>query len=1106
MSQLPGQYYEPYDSDTSNVSDGTDGTDDSEYLSDSEDPRIRREEDPRYMILQSKSMNIPGKELSKDNPTNQYAEYDKKTDIASYKDLVYLNPPKATKSSLFCIRSDSRDHRIFPSPMNFTIKLPRVYKNITKIQLVQIAFPNNKKGVTADSAFTSSFVNYIIKDGTPPCCLSTCITTTCVVLDASAMGIVEQGRLNASGTPLMTTVSVPDGAYTNNVQLGNELTYYANNTPPFNIITYDAFRDIFMNTRDISVLFNEPGDCFSSKTNNKRYGAHTKENIMNTYYTQQHIDHFPEITEVIAFNAYYYPVLKELLATQRAKPFLNTGTLSFDEIMNRFMGTFEGLQSEIYYEIGQLNQNALDIFRKNFTFQLRNINKYQWVYKDDTNQFITIHDTLHTSLHNDIQKQYQTISNQELSSHGFNTNSFKALQTSLIQYKCIYKHLETNLSTVLGNYHLVSGYQYHGSLSHSTIESTFHCLSDLHEDSDFTSMFNYQSTIGRIYGNYAGIPMKFTSFQDYHSTLSSYYTTIQSTSQTISSIHGAITSQHHTYISTKYNKILPQSMIENQSYMTNQGLPVRFITDRRLYIPGQNIVARNVRSIENNENINVSTNILANLSSNPSTSVSIKKSAKKYNGASTGASTGASINTFTNVSPMSFETLQSDSTMTDINVIVMPSVTTTSTIVMATLTPPSAPTINTINPAPTQLSVVFTPPTSNGGSPITNYEYSIVTDGAFAFAGTITSPITITGLIEGTPYQVTIRAINSVGVGANSNTFSVSTTTRPPSAPTINNIVVRNTELSVQFTPPTDNGGSPITDYQYSTGTGFSSANTTTSPLLITGLTNGTLYPVTIRAVNSAGTGKDSNTVSAKPVADNCYGKCNCFLGITGESCCQYCDLEADCECEKHCCAEIEKIVSSWYSCIPVNTVINTLAYRLGILNIGNNKIGYNITSTINTILPPFNNNLFMSINDEMGFNNLDVAMPENYTVSNETTGQVKLMFAKIMFSGIGGSGESQTLFQNPLEFETPLGKLDRFTFKIYYDDAAITPVWLASPFSSVAQEWNAIINIEEEVSKAARTSGWGSNPTVPVPSNPNATPYLYYTSKDNPNNRKQLV
>jgi hypothetical protein len=148
-----------------------------------------------------------------------------------------------------------------------------------------------------------------------------------------------------------------------------------------------------------------------------------------------------------------------------------------------------------------------------------------------------------------------------------------------------------------------------------------------------------------------------------------------------------------------------------------------------------------------------------------------------------------------------------------------------------------------------------------------------------------------------------------------------------------------------------------------------------------------------------------------------------------------------------------------------------------------------------------------MSINDEMGFNNLDVSMPEDYTVTgNETTSQIKLMFAKIMFSGIGNSDRngSQTLFQNPRIFETPLAKLDHLTFKIYYDDAAITPVWLSTPFPQLVNEWNGIINIEEEVSNASRTTGWGYNPTLPIPDDPNALPAsLAVTSKDNPNNAK---
>jgi hypothetical protein len=266
-------------------------------------------------------------------------------------------------------------------------------------------------------------------------------------------------------------------------------------------------------------------------------------------------------------------------------------------------------------------------------------------------------------------------------------------------------------------------------------------------------MFCYQSTIGRIYGNYTGIPMNFTSFQDYHSTLSSYYTTIQSTNQTISSIHGAITSRHHEYVSTKYHNVLPQSMIQNQSYMTNQGLPVRFITNQKFYVPGQSIIPRDTtkRSISN-----IAENIAMNRASNKAT----------------------------NVSAMSFQTLQSlqsNSTISDVNVIVMPDVSTNLSIfAMSSLTTPSAPTISTIISRNQQLGVVFKPPTSDGGSPISSYQYSV--GGSFTTVSSIISPITINtstfltyvidGLINGQTYPVTMRAVNSVGVGLNSNTVS----------------------------------------------------------------------------------------------------------------------------------------------------------------------------------------------------------------------------------------------------------------------------------------------------------------------------------------------
>ena len=90
-----------------------------------------------------------------------------------------------------------------------------------------------------------------------------------------------------------------------------------------------------------------------------------------------------------------------------------------------------------------------------------------------------------------------------------------------------------------------------------------------------------------------------------------------------------------------------------------------------------------------------------------------------------------------------------------------------------------------------------------------------------------------------------------------------------PSAPTITTITGTNNGLTINFTAPTSDGGSPITDYEYSVdaGSNWASGSTTVTPILITGLTNGTSYSVIIRAINGVGSGPSSNSVSGTPNA-----------------------------------------------------------------------------------------------------------------------------------------------------------------------------------------------------------------------------------------------
>ena len=85
------------------------------------------------------------------------------------------------------------------------------------------------------------------------------------------------------------------------------------------------------------------------------------------------------------------------------------------------------------------------------------------------------------------------------------------------------------------------------------------------------------------------------------------------------------------------------------------------------------------------------------------------------------------------------------------------------------LTAPGAPTLVSVAPGNAQAIVTFTPPASNGGSPITGYTASC---GAFS-ASAAGSPITVAGLANGTSYACSVTATNAIGTSIPSATMNV---------------------------------------------------------------------------------------------------------------------------------------------------------------------------------------------------------------------------------------------------------------------------------------------------------------------------------------------
>ncbi len=185
---------------------------------------------------------------------------------------------------------------------------------------------------------------------------------------------------------------------------------------------------------------------------------------------------------------------------------------------------------------------------------------------------------------------------------------------------------------------------------------------------------------------------------------------------------------------------------------------------------------------------------------------------------------------------------------------------------------PSAPTITSITPSNETLTVNFTAPSYTVDNTIINYQYSL--DGSTTWESLdpadTTSPISITGLANGVSYSVTIRAVAPNAFGETSNAVEAIPAT-VPSAPSIFSIGPSNNALIISVTPPLDNGGSPIIYYQYSLDGGITySIGFDTNTILATGLTNGTSYSVTVRAVNALGAGPASSAVLATP-ADRDY-------------------------------------------------------------------------------------------------------------------------------------------------------------------------------------------------------------------------------------------
>jgi hypothetical protein len=182
----------------------------------------------------------------------------------------------------------------------------------------------------------------------------------------------------------------------------------------------------------------------------------------------------------------------------------------------------------------------------------------------------------------------------------------------------------------------------------------------------------------------------------------------------------------------------------------------------------------------------------------------------------------------------------------------------------------SAPFIGTATSVGTTATVTYTVPATDGGVPI---QYYVATSSPGNLTGTAnqagSGSVAVSGLTLSQPYTFTVQAYNWFGLSPSSTASNTITPAFAPCAPFIGTATAAGgTSVTVSYTAPTFNGGAAITSYVASSSSGSITATLSqagSGTITVTGLTQGTPYSFSVRAVNRIGpsvASTQSNTIT----------------------------------------------------------------------------------------------------------------------------------------------------------------------------------------------------------------------------------------------------
>lgn len=180
---------------------------------------------------------------------------------------------------------------------------------------------------------------------------------------------------------------------------------------------------------------------------------------------------------------------------------------------------------------------------------------------------------------------------------------------------------------------------------------------------------------------------------------------------------------------------------------------------------------------------------------------------------------------------------------------------------------PDAPTGVAGEAGSRQVALSWVAPVCDGGSPITGYTVTSSPGGSTCTWTTGPLGCVVSGLLNGTSYTFTVVATSALGAGPASMPSSAVEphfVRRIPAGLFTNSTAPRRNEsgvlatagdgeASVQFQQSAVGSGSPASSYTVTASPGGATSVGTTSPITVTGLTNGTRYTFTVTADDPTG-------------------------------------------------------------------------------------------------------------------------------------------------------------------------------------------------------------------------------------------------------------